>query len=74
MQSVITDLGKEIARMERQKVFERELSQSVNIPLTGRPASGSAGKEKTVRASEEYRANSRWWQRRMILISLGIIF
>ena len=51
MEQEITDLGKEIARMERQEAFERELSQPVNQPLTGRPASGSAGKEKTGRAS-----------------------
>ena len=53
----ITDLGKEIARMERQEAFERELSKPVISPLTGRPASGSGGKEKTGRASEEYKAN-----------------
>ena len=32
--------------MERQEAFERELSQPVNTPLTGRPASGGAGKGK----------------------------
>ena len=47
MEQEITDLGKEIARMERQEAFERELSQPVNTPLTGRPASGGAGKEKS---------------------------
>ena len=47
MEQEITDLGKEIARLERQEAFERELSQPVNQPLTGRPASGGAGKEKT---------------------------
>lgn len=57
MEQEITDLGKEIARMERQEAFERELSQPVNQPLTGRPVSGSVGKEKTARASEEYRTN-----------------
>ena len=57
MEQEITDLGKEIARMERQEAFERELSQPVNTPLTGRPASGGAGKEKTGSASEEYKAN-----------------
>lgn len=57
MEQEITDLGKEIARLERQEAFERELSQPVNQPLTGRPESGGAGKEKTGRASEEYKAN-----------------
>ena len=47
MEQEITDLGKEISRLERQEAFEKELSQPVNMPLTGRPAAGSLGKEKT---------------------------
>lgn len=57
MEQEITDLGKEISRLERQEAFEKELSQPVNMPLTGRPAAGSMGKEKTGRASDEYRTN-----------------
>ena len=57
MEQEITDLGKEIARLERQEAFERELSQPLNKPLTGRPVLGGVEKEKTGRASEEYRAN-----------------
>ena len=57
MEQEITDLGKEISRLERQEAFEKELSQPVNMPLTGRPAAGSLGKEKTWRASDEYRTN-----------------
>lgn len=57
MEKEITDLGKEIARLERQEAFERELSQPLNKPLTGRPVSGGVEKEKTGRASEEYKAN-----------------
>lgn len=57
MEQEITDLGKEIARLERQEAFERELSQPLNKPLTGRPVSGGMEKEKTGRASEEYKAN-----------------
>lgn len=57
MEQEITDLGKEISRLERQEAFEKELSQPVNMPLTGRPAAGSLGKEKTGRASDEYRTN-----------------
>ena len=57
MEQEITDLGKEISRLERQEAFERELSQPVNMPLTGRPAAGSLGKEKTGRATDEYRQN-----------------
>ena len=57
MEQEITDLGKEISRLERQEAFEKELSQPVNMPLTGRPAAGSLRKEKTGRASDEYRTN-----------------
>lgn len=57
MEQEITDLGKEISRLKRQEAFEKELSQPVNMPLTGRPAAGSLGKEKTGRASDEYRQN-----------------
>ena len=57
MEQEITDLGKEIARLERREAFERELSQPLNKPLTGRPVSGGVEKEKTGRASEEYKAN-----------------
>ena len=57
MEQEITDLGKEIARLERQEAFERELSQPLNKPLTGRPVSGGVEKEKTGRASEEYKVN-----------------
>ena len=57
MEQEITDLGKEISRLERQEAFEKELSQPVNMPLIGRPAAGSLGKEKTGRASDEYRQN-----------------
>lgn len=58
MEQEITDLGKEIARLERQEALEHELSQPVNKPLTGRPsADGTGRKEKTGRASDEYRSN-----------------
>ena len=57
MEQEITDLGKEISRLERQEAFEKQLSQPVNMPLIGRPAAGSLGKEKTGRASDEYRQN-----------------
>ena len=48
MEQEITDLGKEIARLERQEAFERELSQPVNQPLTGRPASCGAGNDNAL--------------------------
>ena len=46
MEQEITDLGREISRLERQEAFEKELSQPVNMPLIGRPAAGSQGKGK----------------------------
>lgn len=58
MEQEINDLGKEIARLERQEAFEKELNQPVNKPLTGKPADDGAGRqEKTGRASDEYKAN-----------------
>ena len=57
MEQEITDLGKEIARLERQEAFEHELAQPVNKPLTGRPSMGGTGKEKSGRASDEYKSN-----------------
>ena len=57
MEQELTDLGKEIARLERQEAFEHELAQPVNKPLTGRPSMGGTGKEKSGRASDEYKSN-----------------
>lgn len=56
MEQDINDLGKEIARMERQEQMEAELNKPVNTPLTSKPsANGKEPEEKTGRASEEYR-------------------
>nr|UWI11572.1 MAG: capsid family protein [Bacteriophage sp.] len=52
----ITDLGKEIARLERQEALEAELNRPVNKPLTGKPMSGKE-ETKTGRATDEYRQN-----------------
>ncbi len=57
MEQEITDLGKEIARMERQEAFERELSQPVNQAPDRASGIRQRGKEKTGRASEEYKTN-----------------
>lgn len=58
MEQDITDLGKEIARLERQEAFEHELNKPVNKPLTARPDfAGKMKSEKTGRASDEYRQN-----------------
>lgn len=57
MEQEITDLGKEIARLERREALEAELNQPVNRPLTAKPLSGRTEDEKTGRASEEYKKN-----------------
>lgn len=55
MEQEINDLGKEIARLERQEQMEAELNKPVNTPLTSKPA-GREPEKKTGRASDEYRA------------------
>ena len=56
MEQEITDLGKEIARQERQEALEAELSRPTATPLTGKPLGGSVD-ERTGRATDEYRSN-----------------
>ena len=55
MENEITDLGKEIARLERQEALEAELNKPVNTPLTSKPTAGNQPEAKTGRASDEYR-------------------
>ena len=55
MEQEINDLGKEIARLERQEALEAELKRPVNQPLTTKPGSGRGEEPKTGRASDEYR-------------------
>ncbi len=58
MEQEITDLGKEIERLERQEAFDAELNRPVNKPLTGKPGGKEAdGEDKTGRASDDYRKN-----------------
>lgn len=60
MEQEITDLGKEIARLERQEAFDAELNRPVNKPLTGKPggrADADDAEDKTGRASDDYRKN-----------------
>ena len=56
MEQEITDLGKEIARLERQEAMDAELNKPVNRPITGQPMSGTA-EVKTGRATDEYKSN-----------------
>lgn len=55
MEQEINDLGKEIARLERQEALEAELNRPVNQPLTSKPGSVRGEEPKTGRASDEYR-------------------
>ncbi len=55
MEQDIADLGKEIARLERQETLDAELSKPVNKPLTSKPAAMTQPETKTGRASDEYR-------------------
>ncbi|MBQ5364740.1 MAG: phage major capsid protein [Spirochaetales bacterium] len=55
MEKEITDLGAEIARLERQEAIEAELSRPVNAPLTNQPMRTSDPEEQTGRASRAYR-------------------
>ena len=57
MEQEITDLGREIARMERQEAIDAELAKPVNTPITAKPMTGnSEEKPKTGRASAAYKA------------------
>ena len=56
MEQEITDLGKEIARLERQEALDAELNRPVNKPLTGKPMNGKED-AKTGRAADEDRTN-----------------
>lgn len=53
MEKEITDLGKEITRLERQEEIEKELSKPVSSPLTSKPIMEDV--EKSGRASKAYR-------------------
>ena len=55
MEQDITDLGKEIARMERQEALDAELNKPVNTPITGKPLKGTDAEPKTGRASNAYK-------------------
>ena len=56
MEQEITDLGKEISRMERREALDAQLNLPVNQPLTGKPLNGRET-TKTGRATDEYRQN-----------------
>ena len=52
MEQEIADLGREIARMERQEAIDAELAKPVTTPITAKPMNGSGeDKPKTGRGS-----------------------
>ena len=60
MEQDITDLSKEIARLERRDALDAELSRPVNTPITSKPSAavGSSAADSAVkrgRASDEYK-------------------
>lgn len=55
MEQDIADLGKEIARLERQEALDAELSKPVNMPLTSKPSTATQPDMKTGRASDAYK-------------------
>ena len=55
MEKDITDLGKEIDRLERQDALDAELKKPVGTPITGRPNAVREQPEKPGRASENYK-------------------
>ena len=56
MEQDIADLGKEIARLERQEALDAELSKPVNTPLTSKPSTVTQPDMKAGRASDAYKA------------------
>ena len=55
MEQEIADLGKEIARLERQEALDAELNKPVNKPLISKPVTATEKPAKTGRASDEYK-------------------
>ena len=58
MENEISDLGKEIARMERLEAMDKEMSKATSVPLTAKPEAHKPA-SKPGRASDEY--NSAFW-------------
>ena len=56
MEKDITNLGKEISRMERLESMDAELSRPVSTPITEKPAAPARMDIKTGRASDVYKA------------------
>lgn len=59
MEGEITDLGKEISRLERQEAFEAELNLPLGKPITAKPEASVKKDDKTGRKSDAYK--SAFW-------------
>jgi len=55
MEIDVVNLGKEIERLERQSAIDAELNRPTASPITNAPQKNLAEKEKTGRASSEYK-------------------
>ncbi len=55
MEQEITNLGNEIARMERLEALDAELSKPVNTPITEKPSAAPKADTKVGRASDAYK-------------------
>jgi len=56
MEQEVTDLGKEIARLERQEALDAELSKPLSQPITTRPFSAPSDK-RGFRATDDYKGS-----------------
>jgi len=55
MEKDVADLGKEIARLERQEALDKELNAPTSKPLTNKPETAPTASEKTGRAADAYK-------------------
>lgn len=55
MEQEVTNLGKEISRLERQEAVDREMNAPTSQPLTQKPCNAKT-EEKTGRATDSYKA------------------
>jgi HK97 family phage major capsid protein len=55
MEAEITDLGREISRLERQEAFAAELNKPLSKPITSKPEATAKNEETTGRKSEAYK-------------------
>lgn len=74
MEQDVMNLGKEIERLERQAAIDAELSKATSTPLTGKPGAkmGKDEKEKTGRASDEYKCS--FWNAMRVKAPMPSVF